>query len=344
MSRHILFQIGIRRLGSKERGFFYRYPDSGETVREERVLKRIENLKVPPAWKEAHIARSPSAKVQAVGYDSAGRVQYLYHPRYRERKEREKFERILRFADRLPEMRRTTSEHLRHHTLDREKVLAAMVRLMNVAYFRVGEERYAKKNKTYGIATLRRKHLTIQGNTMIFEYRGKWGKIQRKAVTDPQLRRVVEECVALPGYEIFKYYDESGELRDVKSRDLNAYVKEVIGDEFTAKDFRTWAGTLIAAVKLAGLGVTEDAKQGEKNVLAAVDAVAERLGNTRDIARASYISPRVIDHYIEGSVVSYYSDRMEEVIAAEQGDLTKEERALLELLQKKLRRELEQAA
>jgi DNA topoisomerase-1 len=344
MGRHILFQTGIRRLGSKERGFFYRYPDSGETVREERVLKRIENLKVPPAWEEAHIARSPSAKVQAVGYDSAGRVQYLYHPKYRERKEREKFERILRFADRLPEMRRITSEHLQHEELDREKVLAAMVRLINAAYFRPGEERYAKKNKTYGIATLRKKHLTIQGATMIFEYRGKWGKIQRKAVTDRRLRRVVEECAALPGYEIFKYYDESGELRDVKSQDLNTYIKEVMGGEFTAKDFRTWAGTLIAAVKLAELGATEDVKQSEKNVLAAVDAVAERLGNTRDIARASYISPRVVEHYMEGSVIAYYGDRMEEVIAAEQGDLTEEERALLELLQKKLRRELEQAA
>ncbi len=344
MGRHILFQTGIRRLGSKERGFFYRYPDSGETVREERVLKRIENLKVPPAWKKAHIARSPSAKVQAVGYDSAGRVQYLYHPKYRERKEREKFERILRFADRLPEMRRITSEHLRHEELDREKVLAAMVRLINAAYFRPGEERYAKKNKTYGIATLRRKHLTIQGNTMIFEYRGKWGKIQRKAVTDRRLREVVEECAALPGYEIFKYYDEYGELRDVKSQDLNTYIKEIMGGEFTAKDFRTWAGTLIAAVKLAELGATEDVKQSEKNVLAAVDAVAERLGNTRDIARASYISPRVVEHYMEGSVIAYYSDRIEEVIAAEQGDLTEEERALLELLQKKLRRELEQAA
>ena len=344
MGKHILFQTGIRRLGSKEKGFLYRYPGTGEIVREERVLNRIENLKVPPAWEEARIARSPSARVQAVGYDSAGRVQYLYHPRYRERKEREKFERILRFADRLPQMRRTTSEHLRHEKLDRKKVLAAMTRLMNAAYFRVGEERYAKKNKTYGIATLRRKHLTIQGNTMIFEYRGKWGKMQRRAVTDRRLRQVVEECAALPGYEIFKYYDESGELRDVKSRDLNAYVKEVIGEEFTAKDFRTWAGTLIAALKLAELGATEDVKQGQKNVLAAVDAVAERLGNTRDIARASYISPRVIEHYMEGSVIAYYGDRMEEIIAAEQGDLTREEQALLELLQKKLRRELEQAA
>jgi len=343
MGEHVLFETGIRRLGSREKGFFYRYPGTGETVREERVLARIENLKVPPAWEEARIARSPSARVQAIGYDAAGRLQYLYHPRYRERKEREKFERILSFADALPEMRRTTSNHLRHKDLDREKVLAAMTRLMNAAYLRVGDERYARKYKTYGIATLRRKHLHIEGDTMVFEYAGKWGRVQRKAVTDTRLRRIVEECAALPGYEIFKYRDDSGEIQDVKARDLNAYVKEVMGEEFTPKDFRTWAGTLIAAVKLAELGITEDAQQAEENVLAAVDDVAKRLGNTRDIARASYISPRVIDHYLEGSVIAYYGKLVEEIIAEQEG-LSEEEKALLELLNKKLRRELRKAA
>ena len=156
MGEHVLFRSGIRRLGSKEVGFFYRYPDTGETVREERVLRRIEILKIPPAWEEARIARGPSAKVQAIGYDSAGRLQYLYHPEYRERKEREKFERILRFSDALPQMRRTTSNHLRRRKLDREKVLATMTRLMNAAYFRVGDERYSRKHRTYGISTLRR--------------------------------------------------------------------------------------------------------------------------------------------------------------------------------------------
>jgi DNA topoisomerase I len=344
MGEHVLFETGIRRLGTKEKGFFYRYPGTGETVREERVLTRIENLKVPPAWEEARIARSPSAKVQAIGYDSAGRLQYLYHPRYRERKEREKFERILRFADALPGMRHLTSNHLRHKDLDREKVLAAMTRLMNAAYFRVGDERYARKYKTYGIATLRRKHLHIEGDTMIFEYTGKWGQVHRKAITDTRLRRIVEECAALPGYEIFKYRDDSGEVRDVKARDLNAYVKEVMGSDFTPKDFRTWAGTLIAAIKLAELGITEDTKQAEENVLAAVDDVAKRLGNTRDIARASYISPRVIDHYLEGSVIAYHGKLVEEIIAAELEGLNEGEKALLELLNKKLRRELRKAA
>jgi DNA topoisomerase-1 len=343
MGEHVLFRTGIRRLGSKERGFFYRYPGTGETVREERVLTRIENLKVPPAWEEARIARSPSAKVQAIGYDSAGRLQYLYHPKYRERKEREKFERILRFSKALPEMRRTTSNHLRHRRLDREKVLAAMTRLMNAAYFRVGDERYARKYKTYGIATLRRKHLHIEGDTMIFEYTGKWGQVQRKTLTDARLRRIVEECAALPGYEIFKYRDDSGEARNARARDLNAYVKEVMGDEFTPKDFRTWAGTLFAAVKLAELGATKDVKQAEENVLAAVDDVAHRLGNTRDIARASYISPRVIDHYMEGSVIAYYGELVEEIVA-EQVGLTEGEEELLKLLNKKLRRELRKAA
>jgi DNA topoisomerase I len=207
----------------------------------------------------------------------------------------------------------------------------------------VGEERYAKNNRTYGITTLRRKHLRVEGKVMIFEYTGKWGMQQRKAVTDAKLRGIVEECAALPGYELFKYYDDSGEIRDVKSRDLNAYVKEVMGDEFKPKDFRTWAGTLIAAVTLAELGATEDSKAAEKNVLSAVDAVAERLGNTRDIARASYISPRVIDHYMEGSVIAYYGERLEEIVA-EQEDLTEGEEALLDLLNRKLRRELRTAA
>jgi DNA topoisomerase I len=344
MGEHVLFRTGIRRLGSRERGFFYRYPGTGETVREERVLTRIENLKVPPAWRDARIARSPSAKVQAIGYDSAGRLQYLYHPKYRDRKEREKFERILRFSDALPRMRRVTTNHLRRKHLDREKVLAAMTRLMNSAYFRVGEERYAKKNRTYGIATLRRKHLRVEGDTLIFQYTGKWGQQQRKVVIDARLRRVVEECVELPGYEIFKYLDESGEVKDVKARDLNAYVKEVMGDEFTPKDFRTWAGTLFAAVKLAEIGATEDLEQAEKNILEAVDDVAKRLGNTRDIARASYISPRIIDHYLEGSVVEHHAEQLEDIIVAEQEDLTEAEKALLRLLKRKLRRELRKAA
>ena len=344
MGRHPLFETGIRRLGTKESGFFYRYPGTGENVREERVLGRIEDLKVPPAWEDARIARSPWAKVQAVGYDSAGRLQYVYSPRYREQKEREKFERVLRFADRLPQMRKTTSDHLRRKGLGREKVLAAMTRLMNAAYFRVGEERYAKKNKTYGIATLRRKHLRIDGDAMTFEYDGKWGQAHRKVVTDRRLRRVVEECADLPGYEVFKFLDEGGEVRDVKSRDLNLYVKELMGEEFTPKDFRTWAGTLVAAVNLAELGIERESKLAQKNVLAAVDAVADRLGNTRDIARASYISPRVIDHYLEGSVVAYSGEHVEEIIAAEQGDLTEDEKALLALLNKKLRRELREAA
>lgn len=344
MAGHVLFETGIRRLGSKESGFFYRYPGTGETVSEERVLVRIEDLKVPPAWNDARIARSPSAKVQAVGYDAAGRLQYVYNPKYREHKEREKFERVLRFADALPQLRRTTSDHLRRKGLEKEKVLAAMTRLINAAYFRVGDERYAKQNKTFGIATVRRRHLHLEGDTMTFEYAGKWGKAQRKVVTDRRLREVVEECLGVPGYEVFKYIDGSGEVKDVKSKDLGAYVKDVMGDEFTPKDFRTWAGTLIAAVQLAELGPVTDSKRSQENVVRAVDAVAERLGNTRDIARSSYISPRVIDHYLEGSVVAYSGEHLEEVIAAEQGDLAEGERALLELLNRKLRRELRKAA
>jgi DNA topoisomerase-1 len=333
----------MRRLGSKENGFFYRYPESGETVRDRRTLERIDGLKVPPAWRKARIARSPGAKVQAVGYDSSGRLQYQYSARYREEKEQEKFERVLRFADALPAMRQTTSAHLKREGPDRDKVLAAMTRLMNAAYFRVGDERYAK-NGTYGIATLRERHLTVEGDTLIFEYSGKWGRMRRQAVTDSRLRSVVEECISLPGNEVFKYRTTEGEVRDVKSKDLNSYVKRVMGDEFSPKDFRTWAGTLVAAVKLAEIGSAADDKAAEKNVLAAVDEAAERLGNTRDIARASYVSPRLIDHYLEGSVISSGVERVEEIIAAEQDGLTGEEEALLDLLNGRLHRELSRAA
>ena len=340
----MLFESGIRRLGSKEGEFFYRYPGTGETVREQRVLTRIENLKVPPAWEDARITRSPSARVQALGYDSAGRIQYLYSTKYREHKEQEKFERVLRFADALPRMRKLTSDHLRRKELGPDKVLAAMTRLMNAAYFRVGDERYARENKTYGIATLRRKHLSIEGDAMTFEYSGKWGKTHKKVVTDRRLREVVEECASLPGYEVFKYVDTGGAVRDVKARELNFYVKRVMGEEFTAKDFRTWAGTLVAAVKLAELGPAMEEKHANQNVLEAVDTAAERLGNTRDIARASYISPRVIDNYMEGSMVAYHAEHLDEVIAAEQGNLTDGEKALLDLLNKKLRRDLSEVA
>lgn len=298
---------------------------------------------MPPAWRGARIAKSASAKVQAVGYDGSGRLQYQYHAGYRQRKEREKFERVLRFANALPDMRRITSAHLRREGVEREKVLAAMTRLMNAAYFRVGDERYAK-NGTYGIATLRERHLSIEGDTMIFEYSGKWGRERRQAVTDARLRSVVEECLSLPGKEVFKYRCEEGEVRDVRSRDLNGYVKQVMGDEFSPKDFRTWAGTLVAAVKLSDLGAVSDEKAAHKNVLAAVDEAAERLGNTRDIARASYVSPRLIDHYLEGSVIRRGADRVEKIIAAEQEGLTEEESALLELLKSRLRNEVGQAA
>ncbi len=179
---------------------------------------------------------------------------------------------------------------------------------------------------------------------MTFEYSGKWGKTHSKVVTDGRLREVVEECAGLPGYEIFKYVNADGEVRDVKARELNSYVKRVMGEEFTPKDFRTWAGTLIAAVRLAELGPATESKHANEHVLEAVDAVAERLGNTRDIARASYISPRVIDHYLEGSVVAYHAEHLDEVIAAEQGDLTEGERALLDLLNKELRRDFRRAA
>jgi DNA topoisomerase-1 len=327
-----LIVSGIQRLGSRTRGFRYCYAETRRSIRSAEILARIESLKIPPAWAEVHIALTARASLQAIGYDTSGRLQYLYHAGFRERQEREKFDRLLRFAEKLPQMRRLTSEHLAQRTLNRERVLAAMVRLMNAAYFRVGGENYAAAGKVYGIATLRRKHVSISGNTIRFDYTGKWGKQHQQAVTDARLRRIVAQCLALPGHEVFAYYDADGQVRDVKSRDVNAYVKQVMGEEFTAKDFRTWAGTLIAAWKLAELGPAETEREAKKNIVSAIDEVAARLGNTRAIARSSYVSPQVLEHYLSGRVLACRNCKLPDTISTSQRGLSRLERSLVKLL------------
>lgn len=332
-----LMNDGIQRLGTPKRGFRYCLVATKRTIRSAEILARIESLKIPPAWAEVHIALTARASLQAVGYDNSGRLQYLYHAKFRERAEASKFDRLLRFARQLPQMRKTTSAHLRERKLSRERVLAAMVRLMNAAYFRVGGEDYAARGKVYGIATLRRKHVSLAGNTISFDYTGKWGKQHQRAVTDARIRRIVEQCLALPGHEVFKFQTDDGEVKDVKSRDVNAYVKEVMGEEFTAKYFRTWAGTLIAAWKLAQLGPAESERDAKKNIVEAIDAVAERLGNTRAIARSSYVSPRLLDHYLAGRIIECPTCEFPDTISASQHGLTRMERSVLKLLAKPLR-------
>lgn len=314
----------------------FSYTDAqGHTVKDPALREWFASLAIPPAWTEVEISASRRADLLVTGRDDAGRKQYIYHPRYRQRKEAEKFDRLVSFAQRLETMRRVTGQHLRRRKLNREKVLACMVRLLDLAYFRPGSPRYAKENDSYGLTTMRSRHLTIEGDQLIFEYRGKSGKDQVRQVEDKRLARVVAELDELPGYQIFKYLDDEGNRVLVHSDDLNAYIREVMGEEFSAKDFRTWAGTLIAAVALDELGLTDDPKAADKNVRQAVEKVAAKLGNTPTIARASYIDPRVIDHYMDGRTTSYFRKQVQRELA-KATDLSLEEIGVLYLLKERL--------
>jgi DNA topoisomerase I len=285
MEKHIVIR--------KKSGRSFQYIQDSKVINDTSRLDYFASLKIPPAWRDVTIAASKNAKIQATGIDKAGRLQYMYHPSFRSKKEREKFSRTLRFAQALPKLRRITSRHLRHRKLDREKVLACIVRLMDQAYFRVGNDVYAKENQSYGLTTLRSKHVQVKGDTITFDFVGKSNQKHVKQVSDELLARVVKKLDELPGYEIFKYYDEAGELHDVKSGDVNNYIKSIMGEEFTAKDFRTWGGTLLASMELATVNAELSDQDRKKAIAACVKKVAKRLGNTPAIARSSYIDPRL---------------------------------------------------
>jgi DNA topoisomerase-1 len=321
-----------------KQGKGFRYLDKdGRVVRDPILMDYFKSLVIPPAWTGVIINNSPRAKILATGYDAKGRKQYIYNPSFRQKKESEKFDRILRFAAQLEHMRRVTGQHLRKRKPTREKVLATMVRLLDTAFFRPGNDYYSKSNKSYGLTTLRSRHLTIDGDEMIFSYKGKSGQEQEKRIVDERLTKIVKELDELPGYEIFKYYDENGVLQDVKSNHLNEYIREVMGDEFSAKDFRTWAGTVIAAIALRELGAVEekDQKTLRKNIRDAVVSVSEKLGNTPAIARSSYIDPRVIEHYTHGKTLANV-DRQAKRLLKTNEELSVEELGVLCLLRKNL--------
>jgi DNA topoisomerase-1 len=319
------------------RGFTYKDED-GSTVRDAKLRERFEALVIPPAWQEVEIAEDAKADLLVTGRDEKGRKQYIYHPQYIKKRQRAKYDRILRFAEELETMRRVTGQHLRHKEITREKVLACMVRLLDHAYFRPGSPRYTEENDTYGLTTMRSRHLTIEGDELIFEYTGKSGKEQERHVEDQRLRKVIQELDDIPGYRIFKYFDDSGEKQVVESSDLNVYIKEVMGEDFSAKDFRTWAGTMIAAVALDELGICDPKEQETMNqhIREAVNRVAEHLGNTPAVARSSYIDPRIIDNYLNGRTTRYFKRQVKELLKSKD-NLSEEELSVLCLLRESLK-------
>ena len=324
----------------KKHGKGFTYKDkNGKTIKDKEIRLWIKSLVIPPAWTDVEISENKNADLLVTGRDDKERKQYIYHPKYTERQNAKKFDRIVDFADQLEHMRRVTGQHLRKKKLTREKVMATMLRLLEVAFFRPGSESYAKENATYGLTTMRSKHLTIEGNELIFSYNGKSGQDQEKHIVDKKLAKIVQEIDDMPGYEIFKYLDENNKVVDVKSDDLNAYIREVMGEDFSAKDFRTWAGTLIAAIALDELGVVEEKHQKtlDQNIKEAVNRVSEKLGNTPSVARSSYIDPRIIDNYIEGRTLHYFEKEISRLLRKAE-NLSKEEIGVLCMLRDRLKK------
>src|SRR6188472_3599485 len=279
---------GWRRLGKRR----FRYEDArGRPITNEAALARIDELRIPPAWTDVWISPRVGAKLQATGVDKAGRRQYLYHPDFRARQEQAKFDKLVRFAEALPELRQAMGEHMTHDPYDRERVCAVAVRLINMAWFRVGSDRYAKTSRTHGVTTLTRSHVSVHGTRVTFRFRAKHKVQVRTSVVDAELAGAIKDLLAQPGPARLFRYGSNGDSCNLTGAVLNDYIREYMGEEFTAKDFRPWGGTLTAAIALAEHGIPETEAEAKRTVANVMRAVGERLGNTPAVARASYVSP-----------------------------------------------------
>lgn len=308
--------ITRRRYG---KGWRYTGPH-GDVVEDEKTLARIRALAIPPAWTDVWICPQANGHIQATGRDAKGRKQYRYHVRWREARDATKYDRMVAFGHALPGIRKRVDEDLGHRGLPREKALAAVVRLLDVSHIRVGNEEYARENRHYGLTTLRNRHVDVSGQTVRFRFTGKSGQKHEVELKDRRLANVIRKCQELPGQELFEYM-EDGEPRPIRSDDVNAYLREISGEEFTAKDFRTWAGAVLAARELAEFGPAESAADIKKSIVAAVDAVARTLGNTRAVCRKCYIHPRIIEAYERGEIVPALDTPTEGLSAEESGVL-----------------------
>src|SRR5687767_13580334 len=321
---------GWRRAGSKGR---FRYLDGrGRPIDDPAKIERIEQLVIPPAWKDVWISPRPGAKLQATGVDKAGRRQYLYHPEFRAGQEQAKFDKLVRFAEKLPDLRLAMGEHMTHDPYDRERVCAVAVRLINLAWFRVGSDRYAKTSRTLGVTTLSRRHVSVRGTRVTFRFRAKHRVQVRTTLVDTELAEAIKDLLDQPGGARLFRYGYNGESCALTGAVLNDYIREYMGDEFTAKDFRTWGGTLTAAIALAEHGVCESDAEAKKTIANVMRAVGERLGNTPAVARSSYVSPAVVEQYLDGRTIDDFRPRHLRVVKARDIGLDPEENALLSLL------------
>jgi DNA topoisomerase-1 len=326
---------GMRRI---RRGRAFTYVDAdGKPIRAAAELARIRALVIPPAWVDVWICPDPRGHLQATGRDARGRKQYRYHPKWRLVRDETKYDRVIGFAKVLPVIRRTTSDHLRRTGLPREKVLATVVQLLEKTLIRVGNDEYARTNRSYGLTTMRDGHVEVKGPRVRFSFRGKSGVEHEIDLTDRRLAKIVKQCRDLPGYELFQYVDENGKRQTVGSEEVNAYLKDITGQDLTSKDFRTWAGTVLAAQLLREFEAFTSNAQAKRNILAAVEMVAKRLGNTKAVCRKCYIHPVIFDAYLDGSMLDTIAQRARKVSRAVDR-LTSGEAAVLRLLKRRIAR------
>jgi DNA topoisomerase I len=320
---------GWRREGSKGR---FRYVDAdGRRITDEEHLGRIRLLAIPPAWKDVWICPGSRAKLQATGYDAAGRKQYLYHAGFRARQAQAKYDKLILFAERLPALREAMAQHIELDGLPEEKVAAIAVRLINLGWFRVGSDRYAKSSHTFGITTLHKRHVSVRGSRISFRFRGKHSILIHSAIVDAELAAAMKELIALPGSRLFKFELEGGRC-NLDNRRLNAYIQAQLGEEFSAKDFRTWGGTLVAAIAFAEHPQPASETEARRRVAAVMRTVGAKLGNTPAVARSSYVSPAVVDQYLDGRTIEDFRPRHLRVVRARDTGLDPEELATLSLL------------
>jgi DNA topoisomerase I len=326
-------------LQRKQRHHGFRYIDTnGSVVRDAETLARIKSLVIPPAWSEVWICPHAKGHLQATGRDARGRKQSLYHPHWREVRDETKYERMLLFGVALPTIRKQVEQDLALPGLPRGKVLATLVRLMETTLIRVGNSEYARQNKSYGLTTLREKHVRVDGSTITFNFQGKSGIHHTVDIHDRRLAKIVQRCQDIPGYELFQYFDHEGMHHTVDSADVNAYLQEITNQPFTAKDFRTWAGTVLSCSLLCECEAFESETQAKRNVVQAIKAVAAQLGNTPSICRKCYVHPAVLDCYMGGALIEATTRPMKKKLAMQYRGLKQEEIALVNLLQYQLPR------
>jgi DNA topoisomerase-1 len=329
---------GIRREAASDG---VRYFDAhGKPVEDETTLKRIKSLAIPPAWTDVWICPQANGHLQATGRDARGRKQYRYHPKWRSVRDEVKYERMINFGKALPQIRREVERALGLPGLPREKVLATIVYLLEATMMRIGNDEYARENKSYGLTTLRNRHVKIDGSEVEFRFRGKSGVYHDVKVHDRRLARIIQRTRDLPGQDLFQYLDENGETHTVGSADVNDYLRTITGEDYTAKDFRTWSGTVLAALALQEFEKVDSEAQAKKNVVRAIESVAEKLGNTPSVCRKCYVHPAVLDAYMDGTMLEGLRARAEEKLVEELHDLQPEEAAVLAMLQARLAQDI----